>query len=147
VLSPFVNPGYNFYRSIVPILKTRCSKLPLVETYLVQPNTIIMEDLLESGFETLTQNFEDFCRDDLVRLDHVRLVIRSLAQLHAASFGTNWLELIPEIKEDALFEGDIADVNIYWLYLFVSITKHNVQPSLMTLADVLLLMYFRYFVT
>ncbi|KAF4518076.1 hypothetical protein B566_EDAN009620 [Ephemera danica] len=97
-----------FYRDIVPLMKQRCQKLPLVECYLAQGKIMVMEDLGESGFEMVAKEFTDLALEGVVTLAHVRLVVRRLAQLHAASLGRDWLAELPEIKHDPMFMGKVS---------------------------------------
>lgn len=99
-----------FYREIqyfnkaLPILKIKQSNLPVVHCLAAYDNTIVMEDLCASGYRTLSNSMDDVGKGSL-KISHVRLVMRKLAQLHAASLDVDWLKKLPELKVEGLFEG------------------------------------------
>jgi hypothetical protein len=68
-----------------------------------------MEDLKETGFEPLLRDSREL-RHGLKSLIQVRLAVRCLAKLHAASLGTDWLKLMPKLKNDIIFDGPFWEV-------------------------------------
>jgi hypothetical protein len=67
----------------------------------------------QQGYRTVAKDFKNMAKGtDNLSIDHARLAVRRIAQMHAASLGKNWLEIFPEIKTDVLFDSVLSEVCI-----------------------------------
>ncbi|XP_065335853.1 uncharacterized protein LOC135936813 isoform X2 [Cloeon dipterum] len=96
-----------FFTKCLPVLKKRCPDLKVVNCLFAHSaSTIVMEDLSQQGYSTMTKNFDDL-KHQILTLPQTRMVFRELAKFHAASQGTDWLKILPQyFEEDILFEVD-----------------------------------------
>ncbi|KAF4518071.1 hypothetical protein B566_EDAN009614 [Ephemera danica] len=91
----------------VPVLSKRCPQLPLVKSLYSQDTTLIMEDLTLAGYTSIVPGISKMCGAHIT-IAHVRLAVRSLAKLHAASLGADWHEILPQLEKDAFYDSDLA---------------------------------------
>lgn len=113
-----------FFNKILPILEEKAGKLPIVHPLVSHVDAILMEDLCASGFNTLTKSFLEIGRGGKVTLPVVRMVVRKLAKLHAASLGKDWMKTMPGFfDQDPVLEGAPAEQIINGI-----IVKNTVIP-------------------
>ncbi|XP_059488162.1 uncharacterized protein LOC132203987 [Neocloeon triangulifer] len=100
-----------YFNEILPILEEKAGQLPVVRALVSHKDAIVMEDLCESGFETVSKTMTDIGRGKALTLPIARVVARKLAKLHAASLGRNWLETEAEMFEsDPIFDGPQKEI-------------------------------------
>ncbi|KAF4518072.1 hypothetical protein B566_EDAN009616 [Ephemera danica] len=98
-----------YFRDVVPMLKRRCPRLSLVQCYFCESLTLVLEDLNENGFSSVLPDIKSLeVAAPYISLAHVKLVVRRLAELHAASLGQDWLTVLPQLKADALYDSEVA---------------------------------------
>jgi len=78
--------------------------LPIVKCYYASDTVVILEDLTCTGHEIVSKplSSDNHCSLDL---EYVDLIVRKSAIMHAASLGTDWLQVLPNLSKDGLFEG------------------------------------------
>jgi Ecdysteroid kinase-like family len=119
-----------FFEKCVPILLRNCPDLPVVKCFHtnVTDRIIYMEDLKELGYVALVRNFPDL-KNDFLTMQHIGLIMETLAKFHSASLGTNWKDQAPELFElDLLFERGNTT-------LFIKMIKKAVEENIMPMAE------------
>lgn len=117
-----------FFDKILPLLEEKSGTLPIVHPLVSHVDAILMEDLCASGFNTLTKSFLDVGRGGKVTLPVVRMVVRKLAKLHAASVGKDWMKTMPGFfDKDPVLEGAPAE----HFKIFIGNTLTNVVIPVM----------------
>lgn len=119
-----------FFDQCVPTLRKNCPDLPVVDCFHtnVKERVFYMEDLKDLGYVALIRNFPDL-KNDLLTMQHIRLVMETLAKFHSASLGTNWREQAPELFElDLVYERGGQS-------MFKTMIKQSVLDNILPIAE------------
>jgi hypothetical protein len=118
-----------FFNMAVPRLLENCPDLPIVKTLVTHDEAILMEDLCEAGFETLTKTFADIGRKHALTYPIARMVVRKLAKYHAASLGHDWKNIMPAgyFDHDPLLEGPSSEQ----FKMFINMSVQNMIIPIM----------------
>jgi hypothetical protein len=101
-----------YYRDAVPILHQRWTQPGLVQCFFSQGTVLLLEDLGQHGYKSVVPDMKHMMEGtDAISLSHAKLAVRRIAQMHAASFGTDWLQFFPQIKIDAIYDTILAEVS------------------------------------
>jgi len=100
-----------FFNIALPRLLQKCPDLPIVKTLVSHDEAILMEDLCEAGFETLTKNYADIGRKGALTYPIAVMIVRKLAKFHAASLGHDWKNIMPAgyFEPDPMLEGPSSE--------------------------------------
>ncbi|KAF4518073.1 hypothetical protein B566_EDAN009617, partial [Ephemera danica] len=82
----------------------RCPQLPLVDCLLAHETTLVLRDLSDAGYQSYFSGMEAMMKGTM-SMPHIKFVLRRLAQMHAASLGTDWLKLMPVLQRDIMLQG------------------------------------------
>jgi len=102
----FFDQEIGFFDDCAPILWKLCPDLPAVKCFYtnLEEKFICMEDLTEIGYVAIVQSMRDL-KNDILTMDHIELVMKTLAKFHSTSVGINWLEKFPRMfQEDTMYE-------------------------------------------
>jgi len=108
-----------------------CPDLPVVKCFYnnLEEKSICMEDLIDLGYVTIIQGFSDL-KNDILTMDHIELVMQTLAKFHSTSVGINWLEKYPHLfLEDTLYGGNRGT-------LFKKSAKEVINLSILPIAKI-----------
>jgi len=119
-----------FFEHCLPLLLKQCPDLPVVRCFYsnLAEKIIYMEDLKEQGYVSILRSVPDL-KDDILSLDHFKVMVEALAKLHSASYGTDWAKEFPELfQSDSMFEGAGAE-------FFKNIFKKSAKSTILPIAE------------
>jgi Ecdysteroid kinase-like family len=88
-----------FFEHCLPILLKQCPDLPVVRCFYsndLDEKIIYMEDLKEKEYFALLHSMTDL-KNDVLSLDHYRVMMQALGKFHSASVGINWAKKFPRL--------------------------------------------------
>jgi hypothetical protein len=119
-----------FFEQCLPVLLKQCPDLPVVRSFYsnLAEKIIYMEDLKEQDYVALIRSVPDL-KNDVLSLDHFKVMMEALAKFHSASYGTDWVKEFPELFEfDSMFEGGGAD-------FFKKVSTQSAETTIIPIAE------------
>jgi len=119
-----------FFEHCLPLLLKQCPDLPVVRCFYsnLAEKIIYMEDLKEQNYFAIVRSVPDL-KDDILSLDHFKVMMEALAKFHSASYGIDWVKEFPDLYQfDSAFEGSGAD-------FFKRVLKQSVDSTLIPIAE------------
>jgi hypothetical protein len=94
------------------LLRQQIPQPGFIHCYYSQGTTLLLEDIEQQGTKTVAKDFKNMAKGtDELTMDHARLAVRQIAQMHAAALGKNWFEFFPQIKTDVLCDTAVSKVS------------------------------------
>jgi thiamine kinase-like enzyme len=119
-----------FFQHCVPILIEQRADLPVVRCFdsILDDKIIYLEDLKELNYVALIRSVPEL-KNDVLSLEHFKVMMEALAKLHSASYGIDWLEKFPQLFQfDPMFEGAGAE-------LFKKVMKQSLEATIIPIAE------------
>lgn len=118
-----------FFNLALPLLLEKCPDLPIVKAFVSHDEALLMEDLCEAGFETLTKTFSDIGRKGALTYPIARMIVRKMAKYHASSLGQDWKNIMPAgyFEPDPMLEGPSSEQ----FKMFINISVQNMIIPIM----------------
>ncbi|XP_059487699.1 uncharacterized protein LOC132203730 [Neocloeon triangulifer] len=125
-----------FFENCAPILSANCPKVPIVKCFATNSETgiIYMEDLKVKNFTAMIRCIADL-KENVLSMEHIYLVAKTLARFHAASYEIDWVEKFPTVfAEDVMFEKNDGTLMKNFIRqsgekTLVPLTKHHFQGN------------------
>ena len=119
-----------FFQHCLPFLLKQNANIPVVRCFdsNFHGKILYMEDLREQSYVCLIKSVPEL-KDDVVLLQHFKVMMEALAKLHSASCGINWLQKFPPLFQcDPMFEGVGAE-------LFKIVYKQSLDVTIVPIAE------------